>query len=110
LHRWHLIWVRFGRLITGVVVVLLLIAASVVGYRMAISNEVETGSSEARAARAGAEQGEARGTREGFSEGFEATREDAYRQAYEQAYVAAYRGEFENAGLAVPEQVTVQEP
>jgi hypothetical protein len=110
LHRRRLIWVRFRTLIKGAVVVLLLIAASVVGHRMAISNEVETGSSEARAARAGAERGKAQGTRAGFSEGFKSTREDAYRQAYEQAYVAAYRGQFENAGLAVPERVTVQEP
>jgi hypothetical protein len=110
LHRWRLIWVRFGTLITGAVVVLLLIAASVIGYRMAISNEVETGSSEAVAARAGAERGKARGAREGFSEGFESTRDDAYRRAYDEAYLAAYRAQFENAGLAVPEQVTVQEP
>ena len=110
MYRWRLIWARIGGPVVGTAIALLLVGAAIGGYLYASSKGVESATAVRAAKHDGAMRGEARGKREGFDDAFKTARDRAYNQAYADSYLAAYRNQFEQAGLAVPDQVVVKSP
>jgi flagellar biosynthesis/type III secretory pathway protein FliH len=101
---------RRGRGVAIALTVLVLAAGAGVGaYFVGRSTGEDLEAARAAGAAAGREAGAAKGRKVGYAEGFEAGREQGYRQTYAESYKAAYRKAFEDAGLAVPEKVSVPE-
>ena len=55
----------------------------------------------------GREAGSAKGAEEGYAEGFKQGREQGYEATYADAYRKAYEKEFKDAGLEVPQKISV---
>ena len=110
MYAWRRIRGFDRRYVVGVLVVLFVVAAGIAGYAIASSKGVDVEAAQVAATRSGEERGTAEGRRNGFARGFKATRDRAYHAAYRETYASAYRSEFERAGLAVPDDVTVKRP
>lgn len=88
-------------------VALLAAGAGVGGYLAGKSGGEDLDAARAAGERQGKRDGAERGARRGYQEGFKKARKAGYNQTYDKAYIRAYVKEFEEAGLAVPEDVNV---
>jgi hypothetical protein len=99
---------RRGRIVAVALIVLMVAGGAGVGaYFAGRSTGEDIEAARAAGAAAGRKAGTAKGTKQGYAEGLKVGREKGYQQTYADAYKAAYRRAFEDAGLAVPEQVSV---
>lgn len=89
------------------VVLVLAVGAGLGGYLVGERGGEDVDAARAAGERQGKSEGEASAAKLGYREGFIKGRKAGYARTYDKAYIRAYRNKFEEAGLAIPENVKV---